>query len=61
MNEFLSIFKRKMPDFGAHEYLTLADDGDARLLFLFLLIHPHEGSFHVPGLSRYTAGVLAHE
>lgn len=34
------------------EYRALSCDGPSRLLFLFLLIHPHGGSFHVPGLYK---------
>ena len=34
------------------EYRSLSAEGPSRLLFLFLLIHPHGGSFHVPGLYK---------
>ena len=36
--------------FQAKEYRRLPDDGHARLLLLCLLIHPHGGTFHLPGL-----------
>lgn len=34
------------------EYRSLGAEGPSRLLFLFLLIHPHGGSFHVPGIYK---------
>jgi hypothetical protein len=34
------------------EYRALSIEGPTRLLFLFMLIHPHGGSFHVPGLYK---------
>lgn len=36
--------------FQSKEYRALPEDGHARLLLLCLLIHPHGGSFHLPGL-----------
>lgn len=36
--------------FQSKEYRELPEDGHARLLLLCLLIHPHGGSFHLPGL-----------
>jgi hypothetical protein len=36
--------------FHSPEYLALPESGNSRLLMLFLLIHPHGGTFHLPGL-----------
>jgi hypothetical protein len=36
--------------FHSPEYLNLEPLGQARLVMLFLLIHPHGGTFHLPGL-----------
>lgn len=36
--------------FQSKEYRSLPSDGHARLLLLCLLIHPHGGTFHLPGL-----------
>ena len=36
--------------FQSKEYRSLPSDGQARLLLLCLLIHPHGGTFHLPGL-----------
>ena len=36
--------------FQSPEYRCLPDDGTARLLFFCLLVHPHGGTFHLPGL-----------
>lgn len=44
--------------FSSPEYLALSQDGTARLLMLFLLIHPHGGAFHVPGLYQVGPSAL---
>ena len=36
--------------FQSPEYRKLPEDGSARLLYFCLLIHPHGGTFHLPGL-----------
>ena len=36
--------------FHSTEYLQLPAEGQARLLFVFLLLHPVGGTFHTPGL-----------
>jgi hypothetical protein len=44
--------------FTSPEYLALSQDGSARLLLLYLLIHPHGGAFHVPGLYQVGPSTL---
>ena len=36
--------------FHSPAYLLLPEDGQARFLFLFLLLHPFGGTFHTPGV-----------